>query len=97
MQGVSIGFTAGKYHRSKDVGRALNMGVDFEEVAVHEASIVTFPANSQAGIKAMADRREFFSSLDKKEQDEKALEGLTLEELKHLQRRNIIGPMRELR
>ena len=33
------------------------MGMDFEEVSVHEASIVTFPANSQAGIKAIADRK----------------------------------------
>ena len=57
VQGVSIGFESNKWEPAKEKDRASSFGIDFKEVSLREASIVTFPANEFAGVKAEADRR----------------------------------------
>ena len=61
MEGVSVGFSSEGHELSDDKERAKKMGIDFKNISVHEASIVTFAANDQAGIKSeedLSNRRE---------------------------------------
>ena len=61
MEGVSVGFSSEGHVMSDDKERAKKMGIDFKNISVHEASIVTFAANDQAGIKSeedLSNRRE---------------------------------------
>ena len=57
MEGVSVGFLSEGHVMSDDKERAKKMGIDFKNISVHEASIVTFAANDQAGIKSESDVR----------------------------------------
>ena len=61
VQGTSIGFTSEKFHIAHEKDRASSLGIDFEQVSLREASIVTFPANEFAGVKSAAERRRLFA------------------------------------